>query len=420
MNFSTSFWNKRRQVHVWIYYVLFLALAFLIPVHNRLASWVIAFIFLNWFLELRFVTHFRSIFGNPERWKLFSFAGLYLLYLAGMLWSENKDYGLFDLQVKLSLALFPVFFGTMDDGVTEPWRVKHYFLSFVSGCFAACIWCIVSAFVRFQDTGDTAEFFYGKFSVLMHTSYFSMFINFSIFLILYYSYKNLQNSNRYVKSFIFLVLLFFNLIVILLSSKTGMLTLLLAYIIIAAWFIKQRQFTQSSVPLFFMVSMICMLLLSPQTYTRLKESGTSLESMDTVSNKAKDATSARILIWKASLELLTDDPWIGAGTGDVKDQLLQKYKETGISNALEHRLNAHNQYLQTWMTLGIAGLLFLFLMFLLPGFSAWKSNDFLYLSLLLLVTVNMLTESMFETQSGVVFYAFFNALLFRIRESRTS
>jgi hypothetical protein len=71
------------------------------------------------------------------------------------------------------------------------------------------------------------------------------------------------------------------------------------------------------------------------------------------------------------------------------------------------------------MTLGIAGLFILVLLFLLPGIAAWKKQDFLYLSLLLLVAVNMLTESMFETQSGVVFFAFFNALLFRTRESRT-
>ena len=37
-------------------------------------------------------------------------AALYVLYLIGMAWSTNMEYGLFDLQIKLPMLVLPVLF----------------------------------------------------------------------------------------------------------------------------------------------------------------------------------------------------------------------------------------------------------------------------------------------------------------------
>jgi O-antigen ligase len=100
------------------------------------------------------------------------------------------------------------------------------------------------------------------------------------------------------------------------------------------------------------------------------------------------------------------------GTGDVKDALYVKYAEKGMDAALDKKLNVHCQYLQTFVALGIAGFAILVLMLILPGILAVKRKDKLYLLFLCIFALNILVESMFETQAGVVFYAFFNAFLF--------
>jgi len=47
-----------------------------------------------------------------------------------------------------------------------------------------------------------------------------------------------------------------------------------------------------------------------------------------------------------------------------------------------------------------------------PALIAFKRKDYIYFFFILLFAMSILTESMFENQAGVVFYAFFNALLF--------
>jgi O-antigen ligase len=81
--------------------------------------------------------------------------------------------------------------------------------------------------------------------------------------------------------------------------------------------------------------------------------------------------------------------------------------------ASEQRLNAHNQYLQTTVALGVIGLLVLILILLLPALQAYRQNNFPYFVFLVLLGFNLLFESMLETQAGVVFYAFFNVVLYQ-------
>jgi O-antigen ligase len=102
----------------------------------------------------------------------------------------------------------------------------------------------------------------------------------------------------------------------------------------------------------------------------------------------------------------------GVGTGDANDILLQSYKSKDYAGILENRLNAHNQYLQTYIAVGIPGFLVLILMLFIPLIQSFRTGNILFLLLLVLVSFNLLFESMFERQAGVVFYAFFNGLFF--------
>jgi hypothetical protein len=47
-----------------------------------------------------------------------------------------------------------------------------------------------------------------------------------------------------------------------------------------------------------------------------------------------------------------------------------------------------------------------------PGWFAIRRIHFIYFSFLAVFAFNILVESMLEVQAGVIYYAFFNALLF--------
>ena len=126
------------------------------------------------------------------------------------------------------------------------------------------------------------------------------------------------------------------------------------------------------------------------------------------------------MIWWYSFEITNDNFLMGVGTGDVKDNLLDKYREKQMFNALGLELNAHNQYLQTTLALGILGLIILMVTLVLPALYGLEVKHYLYLIFLILIAFNFLFESMLETQAGVVFYAFFNTYLFAIKKDPAS
>jgi O-antigen ligase len=168
----------------------------------------------------------------------------------------------------------------------------------------------------------------------------------------------------------------------------------------------------ATVTLVLAVTLFCIsLTLFPYSGKRLKEAGKELQSMDTSVNDIK-STTERIGIWKCSLEIISKHALFGVGTGDVKDALLERYKTNNLTKALNQNLNAHNQYLQTFISLGIFGLLALLFMLVFPAIQAFHQKYLIYFIFLLIFSLNVMVESMFEVQAGVIFYALFNALLY--------
>lgn len=113
----------------------------------------------------------------------------------------------------------------------------------------------------------------------------------------------------------------------------------------------------------------------------------------------------RLVMWTVTTELILEHPF-GVGTGNVDEYLFGRLEKYGFHQLVEDDLNPHNQYLQTTLEIGIIGLLLL-LGFI--GFSihlAIKHRNFLLLVLVSGLAFNMLFESMFQRQSGIVFYAF--------------
>jgi O-antigen ligase len=131
----------------------------------------------------------------------------------------------------------------------------------------------------------------------------------------------------------------------------------------------------------------------------------------------------RPLIWSCALELVSDSPLLGVGTGDVQDQLQECYVERDYVSLLiwePTRFNGHNQFIEITIGQGIIGFLILLASLIIPAVIAFKENNRFYLLFIILIGVSFLTESLLERQNGVVFFAFFNSLLFFNRLSDDS
>ena len=128
--------------------------------------------------------------------------------------------------------------------------------------------------------------------------------------------------------------------------------------------------------------------------------------------KVPSSTSARKIIWSTSFKLIKEKWITGYGTGQSKKVLQEQFKKDGYDYMYKKNYNSHNQYLQVFLDQGIFG--FLLLVFFTFGmlYASLKQKDFIYALFLVIMILNFMTESILETQSGVIFFAFFNTIFF--------
>ncbi len=346
------------------------------------------------------------------------FAVLYLLYLLGLLYTDNFDYGLFDIEVKLSLLIFPVLISTLPSAFYEAKIIYRIFWSFIIGAFISTFVCIVYALFKFSFFHSTSDFYYSRLSVFLHPGYFSMYLNFAVAVLFYFLFERWNDLTSATRFICILLIAWFFIFIILLSSKAGILSLAIVFLVYIGYsLIRRKRIVQAllmliGISLAFWISFT----LFPKSFGRINQAGKVVASSEEVKSETKEGTGERILIWRSSLDVIKNNFLFGLGTGDVKDGLLEVYKSKGISMAEERKLNAHNQYLQTFISVGVIGFLALILMIVLPGISALKHNNILYFLFLIIIGFNFLVESMLETQAGVIFYGFFNSYLFIIQK----
>ncbi len=140
------------------------------------------------------------------------------------------------------------------------------------------------------------------------------------------------------------------------------------------------------------------------------------DTIEKVTESAKDEekeTDARIDINKSALELAMGRFWTGYGVGNYRGLLVEQYEDDEYEPGVDNAFNAHNQYTETVLAIGIFGLLVLMAFLLIPLWRAWLGRRYLLPALLLtaIVCVNLLFESMLERQMGLLFIGYFMSLM---------
>jgi hypothetical protein len=127
----------------------------------------------------------------------------------------------------------------------------------------------------------------------------------------------------------------------------------------------------------------------------------------------------RIELWKSSVQLIKNHPWVGVGTGDAAD-VFAAWLFVQDSLLKKTDLRSHNQFLTFTIAFGIIGLFVFLFALIYPAVKQRIFWDFLYLSFFLIAFISMLTEDTLETQAGVTFFAFFSCLfLFACKKENT-
>lgn len=410
---ATESGGRRMAIHRKLFLLSAMGTAFFLPVYGRIVPVMIIIMALNWLAGFIADRPPTEPAGRKRDFTILSFAGFYLLYLAGLGYTSNFDYAWFDLEVKLSLLIFPLIFATTPVGFLTAKELYLILGAFIAGCFLGSVILLVHAAMAFYFEHVKGAFLYTRLAWYAHSTFLSIYFNFAI-VILAGSWFILPAGKSPEKWVIAGLIALFGGMVLLLSSKAGQLTLAGIILIMAAigWFSERRRKLALWLVGYGLIILVAGLMLAPGLFSRYASVGKVVAERPRNERVTAESTADRLVVWSTAFSIIRDNWMWGVGTGDVKDELIRGYQERNALPAIQHKYNAHSQYLQTFITLGLPGILFFVLMMFIPAIQALRRQDWLYLLFLIIFSVNALTESVLEVQAGVVFYAFFNAILF--------
>jgi len=407
--------NPRTRTHRNIFKGLCMALAFFIPFSVRLLPFIILLMVVNWLTAPFLASRLKAAFKERDRLLTFSFILLYLFYLVGMLYSKDVAYGWFDLEIKLSLLIFPLIFASSGESRYDHIDFDRILYMFIAGALAgAFLFFGHSAYLSYT-TLIIHPFYYGNLSWYMHPSYLSMYSCFAIAVLAYLAIQKSQVLPVIIKALMPGAALILASFIILLSARSGILMLIILGLCLSIFviFLLKRPWAGIGFLAGFGALMLVFAMLFPFAMGRFASAKQSVEGMENrVPGQKTEAAATRLLVWKSALELILVHPFTGVGTGDVKDEMVKNYRKNGMHQAYDEKLNSHDQYLQTAVALGIPGLLALLLSLVIPAVFTLRKGLYLYFTFLLIVAFNFIFESMLETQAGTIFYGFFNTVLF--------
>lgn len=386
--------------------VLFSILAFMLPVNKKIIPLIIVLLFV--------VLLYYTI--RKKTWRSFRLTtasaasiALYMLYAIGLLYTENMKSGLFDLEVKMSYLAFPVIFALATPFFKAGFRARIE-QAFIAGVVFSSLLSLTLSAMRFADTHNLQEFFYIHFIRQFHPSYFAMYVNVALLLLMNHVFKQWHSFNKSKIALLIAVCAFFVFIVFLTNSKAGIIISLISMLLFLL--IKLFSITNKKAGIIAILSVIGLVVLIwavvPGVKSRFQMAYKSLTSFEKQHLKNPEEGSAqRIVIWECALQVIQGNPIIGTGTGDVHETLDKKFTEYGFHYGVRLHRNAHNQYLQTAIALGLIGLLFLMFIFLSLLIHGIRNKETIIVLITLVFLLHFSVESMLETQAGTVFTAFF-------------
>lgn len=324
----------------------------------------------------------------------------YIIHGISWFYSTNKFEANFDLQVKFSFLVLPILFALKKE--EHKIDLRKLIKAYTCIALIAGFGYIIKGFIIDSTFGTFPK--YMVFSHPMHPSYLAMYFSVNIafaatILLKAKKFLWIQVSSIFI-SFIILYLA---------ESKAGLIAtfVLILYFLYKVLFHKNKKLSLAIILIFAIIAS-SIIVFVPRFKTLLTTT-LNYEIVFQHPEKVVESTALRLLAWDASLDIISEHPIIGVGGGDIKDELAVVYKKNNYVKPLAMKMNCHNQYIETTVGQGIIGLAVL--IFMLMALFINKNHKFLSQLFGVIVVVNILFESMFNVQAGVVFFVFIYSMI---------
>ena len=312
----------------------------------------------------------------------------YLLVLAvGLLYSAELEIGFRVIETSLSLIALPLVINKIKD--FDKSHLFWIFYAFAAGLVTTSLICLSNAGYLYWEGGNLQVFFFDQLMEIVdsHPTYMAYYLisalTFGLYL-LYYEETVYTRFRVVVLMFLFLMLLL-----------TGGLTAFIGILLILSFFVLkfiQEQKTKARTLTFGVATLmiICMF-----TFNALQDSNAPSRRND---------YWERMVLWESALNA-NPNVVLGVGTGDYKIVLNRYYKSHNLEKYVDSNFNAHNQFIETFFSNGLIGLICLLLLLGRPLFLSVRNSNILGTLIFFPFFIYGMTEVFLGRYQGVVFFA---------------
>ena len=407
-----NLWYKYQSAMGQFNYALFLVVVALLPfpqifLRYTCVAWIMA-----WFLEGRWFSK-----PNWQEWRkmlpFFIFGGWYLWKIISGLWADNMHTYSWQLERYMAFGLLiPV--GIW--GVNKNYNWKHICMVLAFSCvLAAGIYTFTlfwvgnanffnQRFVLGRLQPLTLDFFSSKISYIKHRLFLCSVELIGIMALLYLR-KDITNKLGKTRGNI-LILLAIAIMVALILATGSRASILSGIALLTIWALYKLPIRRVRYKIAFLLLACGIGFFALSQHPRMEDF--KYEQLLSIRNTNQDH-NVRLNIWGTALDTPQDYSLYGLGAGQSFQYLQNKYKEHGLSDY--HLLNSHNQYIEEWIELGVPGLLFFMLAWLILPYCTQKRARKSAIMLVTLYALNMLTDCMFGRFDGIALWCVWMVLI---------
>lgn len=395
---------------------------------DQYLDWLICFAYLGLLLPIKWgniILTFPAIyalvcfdFGKVTTlWKENLFikiiAAYYLILLIGLLYTTDLKSGFFILEKKFSLFIIPVLLMPHLMSFSEKslgLLLKKMGIITMSGS----VMVLLVASFKSIILKDTQAFFFEEFTPI-HYVYYAIYFSFGSLIFLNYTFDYLRNSkNRYI---IWATLFAYALgILILVSSKMGIISFVLgAGVLLYRRMANKKVFVVSL--LILIGSLVTLIFIHQTTRQRFVDLSRNFEILNEKRlaydvNEKFTGLNLRLLFWKFSVSHMLDEKAYiaGTGTGDAQHFLDESYTLHNLTAYSYAGWDPHNQWVFTFIQLGLVGVSLLIWLYANALRVAIRKKDFGLFCFLLITFCFSMTESILESNKGIVFFSIFYSI----------
>lgn len=362
-------------------------------------------------LTLSLVYWFSSESKKVDIKKIGLACSIFLISMAGLVYSNNPKNAFSILETRLPIFLIPISFGLVaSEFIVRSFLLRHYLFSLI---FTFFVLLTLAVYRNILDPGPETWFNKWYYQYIDFTYpigvdplYIGLFVAFGILIAFHLMFDVHQNvfSKKCAAVSVVVVLLLF-----LVMIGVRSLILITGFLIIL-YFVGMGPKVKSQakiLALLLLLGLASLSFLLPVTRERF-------EGMFKRNYTFTEYTIDRFYIWSVAL----DHVWknrntylIGTGLGTSEQTMDRAYEAEQIEWDFENKTNTHNQYISFLLDMGVMGILLMLAFFYFCGRAFVKSNDHIGIYFIVLLAFGLVVENFFDRQKGAVFIGYFTSLL---------